>query len=70
MVIWVNNSQTESMVEIYAKSLVRAIDKYYSWNLARTPIKIHKGDEKWPLFVNKQLFWSSTSITLDNAMLF
>ena len=26
----------------------------------------HKGDEKWPLFVNKQLFWWSASITLDN----
>ena len=25
-----------------------------------------KGDEKWPLFVNKQLFWWSGSITLDN----
>ena len=29
-------------------------------------IKTHKGDEKWPLFVNKQLFWWSASITLDN----
>ena len=27
--------------------------KYYSWNLARTPIKPHKGDEKWA-FVCKQ----------------
>ena len=34
--------------------------------MARTPIKIHKGVEKWPLFVNKQLFWWSASITLDN----
>ena len=25
-----------------------------------------KGDEKWPLFVNKQLFWWSASIILDN----
>ena len=40
--------------------------KYYSWNLVRTPIKTHKGVEKWPLFVNKQLFWWSASITLDN----
>ena len=40
------------MVEIYSKSLVRAIGD--------------KGDEKWPLFVNKQLFWWSASITLDN----
>ena len=37
-----------------------------SCNLARTPIKTHKGDKKWPFFVNKQLFWWSTSITLDN----
>ena len=29
-------------------------------------IKTHKGDEKWPLFVNKQLFWWSASVTLDN----
>ena len=35
-------------------------------NLARTPIKTHKGDEKWPLFVNKQLFGWSTTITFDN----
>ena len=35
-------------------------------HLARTPIKTHKGVEKWPLFVNKQLFWWSASITLDN----
>ena len=32
----------------------------------RTQIKTHKGDEKWPLFVNKQLFWWSASITLHN----
>ena len=32
----------------------------------RTPIKTYKSDEKWPLFVNKQLFWWSASITLDN----
>ena len=31
-----------------------------------TPIKTHKGDEKWPLFAKKQLFWWSASITLDN----
>ena len=29
-------------------------------------IKSHKGDGKWPLFVNKQLFWWSALITLDN----
>ena len=66
MVIWVNISQTESIVEIYSKSLVRAIGKVLLLNLARTPIKTHKGDEKWPLFVNNQLFWWSKSITLDN----
>ena len=38
-------------------SLVRAIGKV---------IKTHKSDEKWPLFVNKQLFWLSVSITLGN----
>ena len=42
MVIWVINLQTELMVDIYSKSLVRAFGK--------------KGDEKCPLFVNKQLF--------------
>ena len=26
----------------------------------------NKGDEKWPLFVNKELFWWSASIKLDN----
>ena len=50
------------MVEICSKGLVRAIGKVLliecSWNT--------KGDEKWPLFVNKQLFWWSASITLDN----
>ena len=29
-------------------------------------MQTHKGNEKWPLFVNKQLFWWSASITLDN----
>ena len=48
------------MVEIYFKSLGRPIGKVL------TPIKTHEGDEKWPLFVNKQLFWWSASITLDN----
>ena len=54
------------MVEIYSKVLVKAIGKVLLLNLARTPIKTPKGDEKWPLFVNKQLFWWSASITLDN----
>ena len=66
MVIWVNIFQTELMVEICSKSLVRAIGKRLIFFLARTPIKTHKGDEKWPLFVNKQLFWWSASITLNN----
>ena len=43
------------MVEICSKSLVRAIGKL-----------LLKGNEKWPLFVNKQLFWWSASITLNN----
>ena len=57
------------MVEIYSKSLVGAISrlvKYYSRSLAKTPIKTRKGDEKWSLFVNKQLFRWSASIILDN----
>ena len=40
--------------------------KYYSWNLASTPTKTYKDYEKWPLRVNKQLFWWFASITLDN----
>ena len=57
------------MAEIYSKSPVSSLElfmKYYSCKLARIPIKTHKGDEKWPLFVNKQLFWWSRSITLEN----
>ena len=53
------------MVEIYSKSLVRAFGKVLLMN-ARSPIKTHKGDEKWPLLVNKQLFWWSASMILDN----
>ena len=26
----------------------------------------HKGDEKWPMIVNKQLFWLSALIPLNN----
>ena len=66
MVIWVNNFQNEWIVEIYFKSLVRAIGKVLLKNLTRTQYKIHKGDEAWPLFVNKQMFLWSASITLDN----
>ena len=47
------NFQTELMVKILSKSLV-------------TAIKTHKGDDKWPLFVNKQMFWWSASIISDN----
>ena len=61
-----------NLVEIYSKSLVRAIGKV----LARTSIKIHEGDQKCPLFVKekknkekkekkKQPFLWSASITLD-----
>ena len=50
VVIWVNFVQTESMVEIYSEILVRA-----NGNLARMPIRTHKG-------LNKQLFWWSTLI--------
>ena len=63
MVIRVNFFQIELMVEICSESLVRAIGKVL---LARTQIKTHKGNEKWSLFVNKQLFWWSTLMTLDN----
>ena len=55
------------MVDICSKSLVRAIGKVLLIKCSyRTSIKTHKGVEKWPLFVNKQLFWWSASITLDN----
>ena len=54
------------MVRIFSKSLVRVTGKVLLMNLARTPIKTHKGGEKWHLLVNKQLFWWPASITLDN----
>ena len=66
MVIWVKYLQTELMVEIYSKSLVRAIGKVFLVKMSKNPIKTHKGDAKWPLFINKQLFWWSTSIPSDN----
>ena len=57
-------------LNIWMKSIQRVelelLVKYYSRNLARTLIKTNEGDEKWPLFVNKQLFWWSASLTLDN----
>ena len=66
MVILVKKIQTELMVKIYSKSLVRAIGKVLHMTSSRTPIKTCRGDEKWPLFVNKQLFWWSASIIMDN----
>ena len=36
-------------------------------SLVRTPIQTHEGDQKWPLFVNKQLFRWLASVTLDNT---
>ena len=67
MVIWVKKCQTELMVEIYFKSLVRAIGKVLLRKVCWSTIKTHKGDKKkWSLFVNKQLFWWSASMTLDN----
>ena len=66
VVIRVNFFQNELMVEIHFKSLVRTIGKVlhmkFSWNT--------KVLTKWPLFVYKQLFWWSTSITLDITMMF
>ena len=50
------------MVEIYNKSLVRAIGKVFLMKLSLA----HNGDNKWPLFVNKLLFWWFASITLNN----
>ena len=49
-----------------AKSLLKDQHLTPESDQARIPIKTHKGDEKWPLFVNKQLFWWSTSIPLNN----
>ena len=66
MAIQVFFFKNEVKVEIYSKSPVRAIGKILHMRLARTPINPHKGDDKWPLFVNKQLFWWSALITLDN----
>ena len=51
------------MVEICSESLVRAITHGIKLEHQLKPIKVIK---KWPLFVNKQLFWWSASITLDN----
>ena len=63
MVIWVKNYQTALVAENYSKSQGKAIGK--SITQARRPIKTHTGEVKWPLFVNKPLFWWSISITLN-----
>ena len=63
MIIRVNIFQNELRAEIYLKSLVRAIGKVLRMTFS-SPIETHKDDEKWPLFVNKQLFWWSASITM------
>ena len=55
------------MAEICSKSLARAIGKSITHETERKHLlKTHKGDEKWPLFVDKRLFWWSVSIPLDN----
>ena len=70
LVIWVKICQTDFMSGIYSKSPVRAICKVLVMKLDRTPNKTNKSDKKWPLFVNKQLFWWSASITLGNNKIF
>ena len=54
------------MVGICSKSLVRAVGKAFLMKLSQNTVKPHKGDAKWALFVNKQLFWWSALITFDN----
>ena len=54
------------MSEISSKSPVIAIGKVLLMKFSQNTIKTHKGAKKWPLFVNKELFWWSASITLDN----
>ena len=66
MVIRVIFFQTELMVEICSERLVRAIGKVLLMKFSKNTNKSHKRDGKLPLFVNKQLFWWSASITLDN----
>ena len=58
--------QTDLIVEIYSKSLVRATGKVLHMKFSQNTNQTHKGDEKWPLCINKQLFWWSTAIKLDN----
>ena len=66
MVRLVKKIQNELMIDIYSKSLVRAIGKVLLMKFSSAPIQTDKGDDKWPLFVNKQLCWWSASLTLDN----
>ena len=69
MVIQVQISQNELMVEISSKSLVRAIGKVLLMNLSRTPIRTHKGDGKWPLFVFFSLYTlPHTSVGLTSCI--
>ena len=63
-------SRTFLNLKLIPRVYLELLVKYSSRYLARTPIKTHKGAEKWPLFVNMHLFWWSTSITLDNNRLF
>ena len=57
------------IVEIYSNSasLLIAIGKVFLMIMSKNANKTHKGDTNWPLFVNKQLFCWSASITLDNG---
>ena len=70
MVIWVKIVQNEFTVEIDSKSLVRAIGKVLLIKFRLNTNENHKGDEKWPLFVNQQLFWWAALITLAVTMMF
>ena len=67
VVIQVKMFQNEYTVEMYSKNLVRAIGRVLLMKSSQnTDYKPYNGDDKWPLFVNKQLYWWSTSITLDS----
>ena len=70
MILWVKVFQTELMFEIYSKRLVRAIGKVSLMSFSSNTNKTHQGEGKWPLFVNKQLFWWSISITMGDSKLF
>ena len=65
-VILVNFIQTELIVEIYSKRLVRAIGKILFMKLSHNTNQTHiKVMQNGLCFVNKQLFWWFASITLD-----